>query len=101
MDSIQTYASLILALLTIPVVLWHRRGGRKRKSASESKLPWAPTLGNRCKARLKKGEDPEYFGRCELEAGHYSEMWEDHHALERGMILVRWDKAHNIRYEQS
>lgn len=55
----------------------------------------------RCKARLKRGQDPQYFGRCNLKEGHYSEMWDEHHLLERGMINVRWDEALNIRYEQS
>ena len=56
---------------------------------------------SRCKARLKRGEDPQFHGRCELKEGHYSDMWDEHHLLERGMVNVRWDNHKNIRYEQS
>lgn len=53
----------------------------------------------RCKARLKRGQDPTYFGRCDLDRDHYTEMPEDHHMLERGMELLRWDEHGNIRIE--
>lgn len=74
---------------------------KRRPKPVKRGLPWAPRFGNRCKARLKRGEDPEFFGRCELQADHYSDMPDEHHALERGMVNVRWDDNKLIRYEQS
>lgn len=51
--------------------------------------PWAGVWpwSKRCKARLTKDQDAEFFGRCEL-APHGPEMM---HCLERGMIWVRWE----------
>lgn len=58
----------------------------------------------RCKARLKRGEDPKFYGRCELAKGHYAETWEDQHLLKRGHVNVRWVEGGRdqrlIRYEQ-
>lgn len=54
----------------------------------------------RCKARLKRGADPKFHGRCELTDGHYVDLWEDHHLLNRGHIKVRWTETGLIRYEQ-
>ena len=52
-------------------------------------LPWAfavpPFFGRRCKARLTPN-DTGYHGRCEL-IKHSKKL---PHALERGMIWVRW-----------
>jgi hypothetical protein len=51
-----------------------------------AELPWArPIIGRRCKSRLRRSEGP-YWGRCEL--APHSRLVE--HALERGMIWVRW-----------
>lgn len=49
-----------------------------------SKWPW-----NRCRARLEKKDasivNSSYYGRCELKRHSFID-----HALERGMITVRW-----------
>lgn len=68
----------------------------------EDSMPWANWPWQQCKARLKRGQDPEHFGRCELKKGHYIETADEgdpDHALERGMVWVRWDDEGHIRYE--
>jgi hypothetical protein len=63
---------------------------KKKKPVVLNPMPWATFLGKRCKARLKRGEDSTYHGRCDLKAGHYTESGDDDHCLERGMEWVRW-----------
>lgn len=52
-------------------------------------LPWAPPLGGRCRARLSRVDSPDYFGRCELRR-HWGTV---DHALERGMVVLRWSST--------
>lgn len=46
-------------------------------------MNWAIVPWNRCRARLEKKEDAEFYGRCELKKGHRGP-----HALERGFVIV-------------
>lgn len=55
----------------------------------EKPLPWYRIFHPRCKAYLEPTNITRFWGRCELEANHVGED----HALERGMIYVRWAKA--------
>ena len=56
----------------------------------EARLPWAPTFGRRCRARLSRDEAIHgYHGRCELVRGHELLGVEDH-ALERAFDTPRW-----------
>lgn len=58
-------------------------------------LPWCPMWPlPQCRARLSKREGREYWGRCELKP-HSDDI---EHALERGMIWVRW-KNGPVRWE--
>lgn len=57
-------------------------------------LPWQTMFGKRCKAR-KAPTRGGFYGRCEL-APH----WGIDHALERGLILVRWSDG-DVRYEHT
>lgn len=63
-------------------------------------LPWAKLFQRRCPARLQRwhggrvmARPEEYYGRCDLRRGHP----EREHALERGMIIVRWHTE--VRWE--
>lgn len=51
-------------------------------------LPWARLFdfNRRCPSRLHRVDSPTYYGRCELKRGHPGA----NHALERGMVVVRW-----------
>lgn len=39
----------------------------------------------RCRAVLTKQESDEFYGRCDLDAGHQGD-----HELERGFFRIRW-----------
>ena len=52
-------------------------------------MPWAPVIGRRCRARLAETDSPDYWGRCELRP-HGSDTG---HALERGMVILRWQST--------
>lgn len=74
----------------------------KKKGKEPSKytyvdiMPWAGIWpwSRRCKSRLKRGQDPAFYGRCEL--APHEDMFE--HCLERGMIWVRWHERTGIYY---
>jgi hypothetical protein len=65
------------------------------------KLPWCVwwTFRKRCKAKLPKGADPLFHGRCEFEHGHSMELG-DGHCLERKSLFVFWNKL-GVWYEES
>lgn len=50
-------------------------------------MPWAKMFQKRCKAKLKRGRDPLFHGRCDLVRGHDYE----NHILRRGKIWVHWN----------
>lgn len=52
---------------------------------AEMALPWQKMFGRRCKTRFRSTR-VDFHGRCEL-APHGPEI---EHALERGMVWVRW-----------
>lgn len=62
-------------------------------------MPWSKPFRKRCKAKLKKGQDPAFRGRCDLKPDHVDLDGYSDHCLERGMIWVRWDDQGHIRYE--
>lgn len=55
----------------------------------DDRLPWVAwwqvLLGRQCTARREPRPDDEFWGRCELVAGHRRD-----HALERGFDTPRW-----------
>lgn len=57
-------------------------------------LPWARPFRKRCKARIPPKNKFDFYGRCEL-SPHGPEI---EHALERGMVWVRWQDP-LINYE--
>lgn len=56
---------------------------------------WAKPFRRRCRARLSRDTAETYWGRCDL-APHARSV---DHALERGMIVVRWEWVAGIYYE--
>lgn len=47
-------------------------------------LPWASSFTRSCRAVIPP-DNLRYWGRCELRTAHQGD-----HALERGMVWVRW-----------
>ena len=68
-------------------------GGRPLYEFTDD-LPWGRFLHRHCRARLAPGADHRFWGRCEL-APHSTDI---DHALERGMVIVRWSAESRLEH---